>query len=130
MARKRPDGRYGICGVMGPDEFHTAYPGADPAAEGGLDNNATTNGMVSWLLSRAFDVLDLIPSDQRRRLREKLNLDDEELARWEETQPQAVRPLPRRRHHQSVRGIREPEGVRLGRLPREARQPAAPRPDP
>ncbi len=84
MAQKRPDGRYGIRGVMGPDEFHTAYPGADPAAEGGLDNNAYTNVMVSWLLARAFDVLDLIPSDQRRRLCEKLNLDDEELARWGE----------------------------------------------
>ena len=28
--------RYEITGVMGPDEYHTAYPGADPAAAGGI----------------------------------------------------------------------------------------------
>lgn len=84
LAQRRPDGRYGIRGVMGPDEFHTAYPGADPAAEGGLDNNAYTNLMVSWLLSRASDVLDMIPTDQRRRLCERLDLTEDELARWDE----------------------------------------------
>jgi alpha,alpha-trehalase len=47
------DDRYDIRGVMGPDEFHTAYPERDPPGEGGLDNNAYTNVMVSWLLARA-----------------------------------------------------------------------------
>ncbi len=84
IAEERDDGRYGICGVMGPDEFHTAYPGADPATDGGLDNNAYTNLMVSWLLAQAFEILDMIPSDQKRRLCEKLDLSDEELARWDE----------------------------------------------
>lgn len=84
LARERPDGRYDIRGVMGPDEFHTAYPGTDPATEGGLDNNAYTNLMVSWLLARAFDILDLIPSDQRRRLEDKLGLSDAELGRWDD----------------------------------------------
>ena len=36
---------YEIKGVMGPDEFHTAYPDADPEITGGLDNNAYTNVM-------------------------------------------------------------------------------------
>ncbi|HSR72134.1 MAG TPA: glycoside hydrolase family 65 protein, partial [Kiloniellales bacterium] len=53
--------RYSIRGVMGPDEFHTAYPDKDPSTEGGLDNNAYTNVMVSWTLTRALDVLDLLP---------------------------------------------------------------------
>lgn len=44
-------GRYEIRGVMGPDEYHTAYPGA---AEPGLDNNAYTNIMTVWLLSHAL----------------------------------------------------------------------------
>ncbi len=84
LAEKRPDGRYGIRGVMGPDEFHTAYPGADPSTEGGLDNNAYTNIMVSWLLERVFDVLDLIPLDERRQLCERLDLREDELSGWED----------------------------------------------
>ena len=84
IAEERPDGRFGICGVMGPDEFHTAYPGADPSAEGGLDNNAYTNVMAAWLLARSLDLLDLISEDDRRRLCDTLELDDDELARWDE----------------------------------------------
>lgn len=93
IAQKRPDGRYGICGVMGPDEFHTAYPGADPATQGGLDNNAYTNLMVSWLLARASDVLDLIPGDQRRRLCDKLGLGEDDLARWDEISRKLFIPI-------------------------------------
>ena len=84
IAEKRSDGRYGICGVMGPDEFHTAYPGADPSTDGGLDNNAYMNFMTSWVLSRADDVLELIPADERRRLCEKIGLGAEEMAHWED----------------------------------------------
>lgn len=83
VAEERPDGRYGIRGVMGPDEFHTAYPGEDPSTNGGLDNNAYTNVMASWVLSRAGDVLQLIPGDERRRLCERLQLGAEELEHWE-----------------------------------------------
>ncbi|MBU2532822.1 MAG: glycoside hydrolase family 65 protein [Alphaproteobacteria bacterium] len=84
IAEKRPDGRYGIRGVMGPDEFHTAYPGTDPSEEGGLDNNAYTNVMASWLLARTFDVLDMIPTDERRNLCERLQLDQQEMRQWHE----------------------------------------------
>jgi len=84
MVKEREDGRFDICGVMGPDEFHTAYPDADPETNGGLDNNAYTNVMASWVLSRADDVLELIPQDERRRLCERLHLGPEELARWDE----------------------------------------------
>ena len=38
--------RYEIHGVMGPDEFHEKYPGAE---RGGLRNNAYTNVMVAWI---------------------------------------------------------------------------------
>ncbi len=83
-AEERPDGCYGIRGVMGPDEFHTAYPGVDPSTNGGLDNNAYTNIMASWVLSRVDDVLELIPADERHRLCEQLSLGPDELARWDE----------------------------------------------
>ena len=42
--------RYEIHGVMGPDEFHEKYPGAE---EGGLRNNAYTNVMVAWIAETA-----------------------------------------------------------------------------
>ncbi|WP_433519320.1 pyridoxamine 5'-phosphate oxidase family protein [Nonomuraea sp. CA-143628] len=60
-------GRYEIRGVMGPDEYHERYPGASSP---GLANNAYTNIMTVWLLSRARDTLDLLPeptaSEQER----------------------------------------------------------------
>ncbi|MEV0389238.1 glycosyl hydrolase family 65 protein [Nonomuraea sp. NPDC050643] len=53
-------GRYEIHGVMGPDEYHTAYPGADSP---GLDNNAYTNVMTVWLLSRALELGQARPEE-------------------------------------------------------------------
>ncbi|MFI7445994.1 pyridoxamine 5'-phosphate oxidase family protein [Nonomuraea sp. NPDC049714] len=49
-------GRYEIRGVMGPDEYHTGYPGASSP---GLDNNAYTNVMTVWLLTRALELRHL-----------------------------------------------------------------------
>jgi alpha,alpha-trehalase len=77
-------GRYAVRGVMGPDEFHTAYPGMDLTENGGLDNNAYTNVMVSWSLTRALDVLDLLPDVRRRELYDRLELSDEELRDWDD----------------------------------------------
>ncbi|MGJ3262577.1 MAG: glycoside hydrolase family 65 protein [Salinarimonas sp.] len=93
LAEPRGDGRFGICGVMGPDEFHTAYPGADPRTEGGLDNNAYTNVMASWLLTRVVDVLDLLAPDDRARLVDRLEISDAELARWSEISRKLVIPF-------------------------------------
>ena len=76
--------RYEICGVMGPDEYHTGYPGADADEPGGLDNNAYTNVMAAWVLERAGDVLDRLPKRRCRRLREKLALSPDEIEAWEE----------------------------------------------
>ncbi len=72
--------RYEIKKVMGPDEYHEAYPGSD---EPGLDNNAYTNVMATWTLIRALEVLELVPDIRRQRLWEKLGLSREELDRWE-----------------------------------------------
>jgi trehalose/maltose hydrolase-like predicted phosphorylase len=77
----RSRGRYDIRGVMGPDEYHDAYPDADRP---GLDNNAYTNVMAAWTLWRALDVLDLLPPGRRAVLRERLALTDEELARFDD----------------------------------------------
>ena len=74
--------RYEIKGVMGPDEFHTAYPGTDPEQAGGIDNNAYTNVMVAWLLARALDMIDMLPETRRTKLLALLEVDAAELERW------------------------------------------------
>lgn len=75
--------RYEIRGVMGPDEFHTAYPDADPAQEGGLNNNAYTNILAAWVLCRARDALDLLPPDRERGLREEHGITTQEVEEWD-----------------------------------------------
>jgi alpha,alpha-trehalase len=73
--------RYEILGVMGPDEYHDAYPGADAP---GLGNNAYTNVMTAWVLWRAHDALDAIPEFRRLELTEEVQISPEEMERWDE----------------------------------------------
>jgi len=73
-------GRYEIHGVMGPDEFHEKYPGAQGA---GLRNNAYTNVMVAWLCGLARDVLSLLPATRAEALRTRLEISEQELDLWE-----------------------------------------------
>jgi trehalose/maltose hydrolase-like predicted phosphorylase len=82
LATHDPDlDRYVIRGVMGPDEFHTGYPGAE---EDGLDNNAYTNIMAVWVLRRALDVLEALPVRRRVELTESLALRRSEVKLWQE----------------------------------------------
>ncbi len=71
--------RFDIAGVMGPDEYHEAYPGAK---SGGLKNNSYTNVMVVWTFNRAFDILKLLQNDAKKKLFEKINLNQKELEEW------------------------------------------------
>ncbi|SDB33151.1 Trehalose and maltose hydrolase (possible phosphorylase) [Desulfonatronum thiosulfatophilum] len=71
--------RYEILGVMGPDEYHEAYPDSDAP---GLHNNAYTNVMAAWVLNEALEMLEVLPEDRRKELCEKLALGEEELKRW------------------------------------------------
>ncbi|MGA2872832.1 MAG: HAD-IA family hydrolase [Candidatus Dormibacteria bacterium] len=72
--------RWRIRGVMGPDEFHDAYPSG---AELGIDDNAYTNVMTAWLLRRARELVELIRRDHRNDVLERIRLSDGELNRWE-----------------------------------------------
>ena len=74
--------RYEIRGVMGPDEFHTAYPGQEESSPG-LNNNAYTNVMVAWVLARAFDLLERLSPHRAQEVRRRLRITDEELALWD-----------------------------------------------
>jgi alpha,alpha-trehalase len=73
--------RFGIRGVIGPDEFHSGYP--DRPYEG-IDNNAYTNVMAVWVIMRATDALDLLPLPNRLDLLERLGLHSDELKHWDE----------------------------------------------
>jgi trehalose/maltose hydrolase-like predicted phosphorylase len=75
------DGRFHIRGVMGPDEFHDAYPNADRP---GLNDNAYTNVMVAWTLLRSREVLDALAPYERQELMELLEVKLDELARWDD----------------------------------------------
>ncbi|MFP4365704.1 MAG: glycoside hydrolase family 65 protein [Bacteroidales bacterium] len=72
--------KYEIKGVVGPDEYHTRYPGSD---QPGINNNAYTNVMAIWVLDYAFKILDTLNLDRRKEILAKLNIDHEELVRWD-----------------------------------------------
>ncbi|MDF3288706.1 glycoside hydrolase family 65 protein [Streptomyces silvisoli] len=74
-------GRYRIRGVVGPDEYHDAYP---DATKPGLDDNAYTNVTAAWVLHRALDLARTLPVPRRQELFERIALGTEELDRWEE----------------------------------------------
>jgi len=71
--------RFDIRGVVGPDEYHERYPGAKTP---GIDNNAYTNVMTSWMLRRVLDALVVLPPRRRDHLFERLGLSGDELDRW------------------------------------------------
>ncbi|MEU9390314.1 glycosyl hydrolase family 65 protein [Streptomyces sp. NPDC048324] len=74
-------GRHRIKGVVGPDEYHDAYPGAELP---GLDDNTYTNVTAAWVLARTLEVLDDLPESRRRELVERTGLDGGELEQWED----------------------------------------------
>jgi trehalose/maltose hydrolase-like predicted phosphorylase len=90
----RASGRYQIRGVMGPDEYHDAYPDRE---EPGLDNNAYTNVMVVWHLCRTLELLERLPEHHRQELWETLRLSREELDRWEDISRKMLVP-----HHDGI----------------------------
>lgn len=76
--------RYEIRGVIGPDEYHTAYPDTDPQSSGGIDNNAYTNVLAAWVLQSARGLVELMPRSRYRKLCERLNLAHAETDRWDD----------------------------------------------
>ncbi|MEU9055989.1 glycosyl hydrolase family 65 protein [Streptomyces sp. NPDC048384] len=74
-------GRHRIKGVVGPDEYHEAYPDAGAP---GLDDNAYTNVTAAWVLARTLELLENLPEPRRRELAERTGLDGSELERWDD----------------------------------------------
>lgn len=72
--------RYVLRGVVGPDEFHTGYPG-HPAP--GIDNNTYTNLLVVWLLRTALRVLDTLTPTQAEAVVRRVGVTAEDRRRWQ-----------------------------------------------
>ena len=73
--------RYEILGVMGPDEYHDAYP---DSGRQGVDNNTYTNVMAVWVLLKAMQALDEMPIHYRREVIDELEVGPGELSHWED----------------------------------------------
>jgi trehalose/maltose hydrolase-like predicted phosphorylase len=72
--------RYDIAGVMGPDEYHDAYPGATSPS---LRNNAYTNALAAWVLGRAIEVLALVDRHRCGACWSPPGFEPDEVARWD-----------------------------------------------
>ena len=73
--------RYEIHGVVGPDEYHTAYPDSGAA---GLNNNAYTNVMAAWVMQKAVEILEIIDTRRKEELLQTLEINDMEIQLWKE----------------------------------------------
>ncbi len=73
--------RYEIRGVVGPDEYHTQYPGVDTP---GLNNNAYTNFMAVWVLQCALNLLGLFDKDVQEEFFAKVDFDQNDIEKWED----------------------------------------------
>ncbi|MFI2297712.1 glycoside hydrolase family 65 protein [Actinacidiphila glaucinigra] len=74
-------GRYRIRGVVGPDEYHDAYPGS---ATPGVDDNTYTNITAAWVMDRTLELWRTLPAPRRDELRERTGLGPEETDHWED----------------------------------------------
>ncbi|WNZ27204.1 glycoside hydrolase family 65 protein [Leptolyngbya sp. NK1-12] len=72
--------RYEIRNVVGPDEYHTAYPDVDTP---GIHNNSYTNIIAAWTLYHTREALDWLPPACRTELCDRLQLNQAELDYWD-----------------------------------------------
>jgi trehalose/maltose hydrolase-like predicted phosphorylase len=103
---ERAHDRYVIRGVIGPDEYHDAYPGSE---QPGIDNNAYTNVMAVCVLLRALQVLSLLPSYERDELWQELGLAQDELDRWQDITRRMLVPFHGQRILSQFEGYEELE---------------------
>ena len=73
--------RYEILDVIGPDEYHDAYPNSKNP---GLKNNAYTNIMAVFVLNKAVELQNILSQMQFSELCEKLKIEQTEIKRWKE----------------------------------------------
>ncbi|MFI8500031.1 glycoside hydrolase family 65 protein [Streptomyces sp. NPDC085524] len=84
--------RYRIRGVVGPDEYHDAYP---DTATPGIDDNAYTNVTAAWVLARALDLYRELPASRGPELLAQLGLAADDLGHWEDISHRMYVPFHR-----------------------------------
>ncbi len=82
--------RYEIKGVMGPDEYHTGYPGSDKP---GINNNAYTNFMASWVIDCAQKVMTMLDDSYIQQISKKVGLTKKDIERWNEVKKKMFIPF-------------------------------------
>lgn len=82
--------RYEIHSVVGPDEFHTHYPGS---ADEGINNNAYTNYIASWSIRTSIELLLTLDDVRQKQIIRSLELSTQELERWQEMSRKIYLPL-------------------------------------
>ncbi|WP_314066793.1 glycosyl hydrolase family 65 protein [uncultured Vagococcus sp.] len=73
--------RYSIPNVMGPDEFHEAYPDSH---EGGIRDNAYTNMMVVWLFEEIATLVTELTVTEFSELQLKTDITTEKIAEMQD----------------------------------------------
>ena len=73
--------RYEIFAIIGPDEYHDAYPKSKTS---GVDNNAYTNIMAVFVLNKAVELQNILSKIRFCELCEKLQIEQTEIQRWDE----------------------------------------------
>lgn len=73
--------RYEILGVVGPDEYHDAYPKSETP---GVKNNAYTNIMAVFVINKAIELQKILSQARLEELCEKLQIEQSEIQRWED----------------------------------------------
>ncbi|MCW8953492.1 MAG: trehalose-phosphatase [Sulfurimonas sp.] len=73
--------RYEILNIIGPDEYHDAYPNSETP---GVNNNAYTNIMAVFVLNKAVQLKNILSQANFSELCEKLNIEQTEILRWED----------------------------------------------
>jgi trehalose/maltose hydrolase-like predicted phosphorylase len=100
------DGKRHIRHVIGPDEYHED-----------VDDNAFTNVMARWNIARGLETMDLLRErwpNHATALREKLALDEDELADWRDAVGRIVTGLdPATRLYEEFAGYHKLEPIDL-----------------
>jgi alpha,alpha-trehalase len=73
--------RYEILDVIGPDEYHDAYPNSKTP---GVKNNAYTNIMAVFVLNKAVELQKILSDMHFGELCERLQVEKTEIQRWED----------------------------------------------
>lgn len=84
--------RYEIRGIVGPDEYHTKYPGSESI---GLNNNAYTNFMAVWVLLRALEITEMVDDETLQELQTRIGFDKDDVEQWRQLSSKIYIPFDR-----------------------------------